>query len=1333
MYRILNESRRDDMLLPYVNLLRGKGINTNVSQLKQFLLRKFVNEGLMRNLSLGSNFYLAGVARYYFNGDLTTNKVLNVFDESQTDEFKQDICERLNACILVLRNAHIDSVGTSFEQPEDFGELKLMALLKKYNAKINQILGIVPDKKKGGKKEVVLDENPSVGNGYTFDILYSYEDARKYNKFTEPGAWCITYGEQHFNAYVRNRGIHYVIFRQDGFENVPRKMGANFTKRKPHDEYGNSLIALLQSNKNGEPDYITSRWNHGSGKDGTQGIEADRAYTKEEFCRITGVNDADLQRIFKIWQEKREVKKRENAGNGALTKKKTLDALRYVKYGQMRMNGGEDVRSVFKGVSGGFLTGKRDSTIKNCISVLQIPIWGEDPNEPENIATVLCDKGKMIFETFKLHTEGFYGTHRMYQSSDNRDNWSACRFKNLILITQENYYQLYDTKRHKLIDINGVTKFKYLSSGPSSWRAEHTFFYEVAQSGGQRALINYQTNIPLRLPNGEYWMEEWESLKHRSNNYGREVNVTEIDTTDKILKIVYDSAANLIYYYDLAAKRFFQPDEYEGYKMAQLTSGRAIYNDIYAVLYKGVNNGESFYKLYKEGKPTQILGYNEFRNIYNASLENHKMKIFVLRPLNVNHTIIFDCNTESEIEFYDYSGERVFPQGASNTGMEGDKQGLIWLSFEDFRYDIDCLYDVKQGRFLLNPYTKSYVFNQYSSIINNEVWISGAPYIDINQIDPEQHKNYCRKKCKIAIDDIRRFTDEYASKIGPIPKNENEAKKDFIQKINAGEINASVLSENKYINSNEINFIVENILKQLGDINNEEKTFIREHVERQLLSEINVVDAYQRFYQKIPQEDYKTIVSAIQGNNSELHQDTKWVLGLYKHWGKIVIEDLYKLHNDEGTGALDIFRRARDRRMTRGIDLNRFKSISELVVWVREELNANEVLGRTKGEMSTAVNKAANDAYFIYEDDIWKVVIPKSYEASCYWGQGTEWCTATRETDEWYKYYSKQGPLFININKQNGEKYQFHFESEQFMDKDDISIDYPILDNINASENLKEFYKSYFADSPEKYFTLLYEQYDDTDTYVVYKHNFHFKIYNKDRKEIICDEWLENYYIDDYAVRLCTIDGWIFYDTYYGILHDEVKYDAIGEFDYKHAIVKQDEKFNIISDEGDLYYDEWFDDIEVFKNGIDIYSVSLNNKHNLFDLNKRELLFDTWVDEITYDEDIDFMAIVKLDEQYNLVNDYGKFVFPMFVDEFEPEAMFTGYSYVIPIKLNGKWNFCGQYSKQLESSIWFDDWYQPSDHYADYDLIAEVDGHTYKVYFEHGKMVDVDTWQTVKF
>ena len=739
MIRVLNESKRDDMLLPYVNLLRERGINTNVSQLKQFLLKKFVNEGLMRNLSLGSNFYLAGVARYYFNGDLTTNKILNVFDESQTDEFKQDICERLNACILVLRNAHIDSVGQSFEQPEDFGELKLMALLRKYGAKINQVLGIVPDKKKKeGKKEVVLDENPSVGNGYTFDILYSYEDARKYKKFTEPGAWCITYGEQHYNGYVRNLGIHYVIFRQDGYENVPRKMGENFTKRKPHDEYGNSLIALLQSNKTGEPKYITSRWNHGAHQDGTQGTEADHAYNKEEFCRITGVTDADLQRIFTIWKEKREVKKKENSANSSLARKKNLEALRYLKYGQMRMNGGEDVRNVFKGVSGMFLHGKQDGTIKKCICVLQVPIWGEDNTNPESVATILCDNGKMLFDTFKLHEDRNYSRvmERMFQTSSNPNNWDASRYNDIILIQHDNYKQLYSTKYHKLIDILGVTKFKYLGES-SVWNRGKTCFYEVALSGNQRAFIDFQTNKPLRLPNGDFWVESWRTIKIQSGSYSREVNCKVITLDDSYIEMVYDSAADSKFYFDLATKRFFTPEAKEDWKLESYGS-RIIVDGIYALHYSDNAKQSSIYSLYKEGKPFKMLGESDFRYIAPVFNVLSEPILLNIRKLNGDE-IIYDYTKQKEIELYDYSGTKIKDASLSNAGEHAHDMGICWVQLPAYRYDHVALYDLNEKRFLLNPCSKSYIFYLWASTISSKtgVTIVGFPYIYQDKINPQ--------------------------------------------------------------------------------------------------------------------------------------------------------------------------------------------------------------------------------------------------------------------------------------------------------------------------------------------------------------------------------------------------------------------------------------------------------------------------------------------------------------------------------------------------------------------------------------------------------------------
>ena len=135
---ILSESKRDDLLLPYVEMLKAKGINCSLGQLKSYMLKKLTNEARMRNLSLGSNFYLAGAIRYYFNGDLTLNKDLDVYNDGQTtnDVWNEDACRKLNALINILRNAYIDTIGETFEQPEDFGTLTLPKLLRKYGKKI---------------------------------------------------------------------------------------------------------------------------------------------------------------------------------------------------------------------------------------------------------------------------------------------------------------------------------------------------------------------------------------------------------------------------------------------------------------------------------------------------------------------------------------------------------------------------------------------------------------------------------------------------------------------------------------------------------------------------------------------------------------------------------------------------------------------------------------------------------------------------------------------------------------------------------------------------------------------------------------------------------------------------------------------------------------------------------------------------------------------------------------------------------------------------------------------------------------------------------------------
>lgn len=738
---MLNESGRDDLLLPFLNILKSKGIDCKLGVLKRYLLKHFVEDGNFRNLSLGSNFYLAGVARYYFNGDLTQNKNLAVFDETnQTqDIWNEDICKRLNTLILILRNGVIDSVGETFEQPEDFGNLPIAKLLRKYGAKINKELGIVTPKK--GKVDI-LDRSESVGNGYTFEILYSYSDATKYYRPTQPGAWCITYGQNHYNYYKNRLGIHYVIFKKNGWENVPRQKGPEWTTLKPQDEYGCSLIALLQSNNNGEPVYITSRWNHGS-EAGTH-CEADHAFTKEEFFAKTGVNDADLQRIFKIWQKDKSAHS-EKSGQSSEEKEKKLYNLRDLKYRQMRINGGENPDSVM-------VTVPREITDKELIQMYierhKFTMVGNGkPNksiinytiEIEGVEYhVLVDRGRILFETLVPSTE--YRRMESWKSTydytdrmnyDNTRRVSNCHWlHNMIVIRLKgDKYKLYDIRRHQFLDVGGVTTFKYIDN-TRDWQSEGAAFYELKLAHRQIALVDINTNTPLKLPNGQYWFEEikWDG---KSNYWGREVRPGFVKNEATYLTIIYDSSAREVFFYNMVTKRFenlnishFNSIEHISVKSVGLKDPTImkVFNDGYSE-----SKRQGF--IFKDGKKMAIGDIEEFSKISAGdgyafiTLRNENLPQSP-QDLDPNVDMCGEkavCWVENEQSFIILNGE---PFRFANIEFAKDVYTTKQANFFFFRRDYDTsgdyfdnsryiysIFSKQYNAFLVNPDTKDIIFN----------------------------------------------------------------------------------------------------------------------------------------------------------------------------------------------------------------------------------------------------------------------------------------------------------------------------------------------------------------------------------------------------------------------------------------------------------------------------------------------------------------------------------------------------------------------------------------------------------------------------------------------
>ena len=731
---ILSESKRDDLLLPYIEMLRAKGINCTLGQFKSYMLKKLTNEARMRNLSLGSNFYLAGAVRYYFNGDLTLNKDLDVYNNGQTrnDVWNEDVCQKLNALINILRNAYIDTIGETFEQPEDFGTLTLPKLLRKYGKKIQKELdsnnGLEID---GNNENDGLDRNDRVGQNYSYEIIYSFKQATKYNQYTDPGAWCITYAKQHYDSYIKMLNIHYVIFKQDGFENVKREFGPDWTPQKPQDEYGCSLIAVLQSNTNGEPIYITARWNHGYEKH----CEADHAFTKEEFFAKTGVNDDDLQRIFTIW--KKDAPKYSNdvyaTEKDSVSKEEKLNVLRKLKYTQMKINGGDmDVSDTIKFLTN--LNGEQEGINEGQIKITKNTLWCRTAFQSDHVFYFIMDKGKIVFETLTPNSLAPI----CYSSNSDRGPKKLISYSNLSVIVAKKYIMLYDLRRHCIIDIDGETKFKCMPFSQRHYMSNKCF-YELRYGKQQLALLNVATNLPLRLPNGSCWINKIRSNVSRGftilGNSNLEATMHIGETGGGMLELIYDASSGERYFYDIDKKLFLNensiPKPENPSLMYRLCSNFKMPDAVAFFVTRKTSDGYVEY-----GSPIKVLINGQFLKINGDDLFSEVIYagddfiIFIPYDRNMQNywnrqRILYDLKSKTEV-INPVTNEVLkfqrYPQ--LNEGCEIDESRFLFITVDDAVYKTlegydqwaELIFDKQMRGFIKNPcdFPGEYLFGVFS-------------------------------------------------------------------------------------------------------------------------------------------------------------------------------------------------------------------------------------------------------------------------------------------------------------------------------------------------------------------------------------------------------------------------------------------------------------------------------------------------------------------------------------------------------------------------------------------------------------------------------------------
>jgi hypothetical protein len=190
------------------------------------------------------------------------------------------------------------------------------------------------------------------------------------------------------------------------------------------------------------------------------------------------------------------------------------------------------------------------------------------------------------------------------------------------------------------------------------------------------------------------------------------------------------------------------------------------------------------------------------------------------------------------------------------------------------------------------------------------------------------------------------------------------------------------------------------------------------------------------------------------------------------------IEDLYKVREN-----LTKFHRFKNRLIKDNRDINKL-TIGDL-----EFLMSEYSLEKTKATAEEKESAKSSYSYpgseIVFKGLEWTVVKISELndlakDAACFFGGydlkptmgETAWCTASPGTYNRYNYHAEKGPLYVvlpnecdTFGKKTGlpsVRYQFHFSTNQFMDKHDKDI--ILTDYLNGPMlELKEFFKPEFA------------------------------------------------------------------------------------------------------------------------------------------------------------------------------------------------------------------------------------------------------------------------------
>lgn len=172
-----------------------------------------------------------------------------------------------------------------------------------------------------------------------------------------------------------------------------------------------------------------------------------------------------------------------------------------------------------------------------------------------------------------------------------------------------------------------------------------------------------------------------------------------------------------------------------------------------------------------------------------------------------------------------------------------------------------------------------------------------------------------------------------------------------------------------------------------------------------------------------------------------------WIVRQYAE-GAFMMEDADSIRE-----TLTLFTKVKSKLESK--DLNTY-TLSHLydVLEPYDEIADDEDMLYDVGEL-----KKKKDAELFMDEPDFKVLIPKTEEASSRYGKNCKWCTSRDDAKTQFQHYSDAGNLMIIITKFNGKlrKFQVHFEKDQFMCEKNMPIGKGDIGELSKNPHYKTF------------------------------------------------------------------------------------------------------------------------------------------------------------------------------------------------------------------------------------------------------------------------------------